>query len=329
VDVLSDVLLAVRLTGAVFFDIDARSPFVTESPSTEVIATKVSGDSDHVIAFHIVIEGCCWAEAVGDPESAVLLQAGEMVIYPAGDANILASAPGMRARPDFSLYYRPVSEALPFPISVNRGSDGVRCRFVCGFLGCDTRPFNPLLASLPRLVHAPVSARSWRWVGGLLDAALEARDSPGAGQEAMLAKLSEVMFIEALRAHIHSLPPEARGWVAGLRDREVGSALRVIHGRFAEPWSLESLAHEVGMSRSSFADRFVAYVGVPPMGYLARWRLQVAARMLQGGSTVVRAAVAVGYQSESAFTRAFKREVGVAPGMWRRRRADSPRPGIE
>ena len=146
----------------------------------------------------------------------------------------------------------------------------------------------------------------------------------------MLAKLSEVMFVEALRAHIDTAcpPKHAVGWPA-FATREVGSALRVIHGRFAEPWSLESLAHELGMSRSSFADRFVAYVGVPPMGYLARWRLGVvAARMLQGGSTVSdgQAESPFGYQSESAFNRAFKREVGVAPGAWRRRRRAGPPP---
>lgn len=319
-DVLSDVLLAVRLTGAVFFDIDARSPFATESPPAELIAAKVSADADHVIGFHIVTEGSCWAETVDGPDPAVRLETGEMVIFPAGDGNILASAPGMRGRPDCSQYYYPVHETLPFTIDVNSDSEADRCRFVCGFLACDSRPFNPLLESLPRVVHAPVSARSWRWMTGLLDAAVEASDSRDAGQEAMLAKLSELMFVEALRAHIDGLPPETRSWVAGLRDPEVGSALRLIHGRFAEPWTLERLAREVQMSRSSFADRFTAYVGVPPMTYLARWRLQVAARLLQNGSlSVARAASTVGYQSESAFNRAFKRQVGRPPGTWRRR----------
>jgi transcriptional regulator GlxA family with amidase domain len=154
---------------------------------------------------------------------------------------------------------------------------------------------------------------------GLLDAAVAASDDRDAGQEAMLAKLSELMFVEALRAHIDGLPPEARSWVAGLRDPEIGTALRLIHGRFAEPWTLESLAREVGMSRSSFADRFTAYVGLPPMTYLAQWRLQVAARLLQGGTmSVARVAATVGYHSESAFNRAFKRHVGRPPGSWRR-----------
>lgn len=318
-DVLSDVLLAVRLNGALFFDIDARTPFATESPSATEIAARISAEYDHVIAFHVITEGSCWAAPVDDPGSGVRVSAGEMVIYPAGEANILASAPGMRARPDASLYYHPVHQSLPFPIEVNGDSDAERCRFACGFLACDLLPFNPLLESLPRLLRAPVSDRSRSWMTGLLDAAIEAGRSRDAGQEAMLAKLSELMFVEALRAHIESLPPDARGWVAGLRDPQVGIALRLIHGRYPEPWTLELLAREVAMSRSSFADRFTSYVGVPPMTYLARWRLQAAARMLQGGSvSVAQAAARVGYQSESAFHRAFKRQVGRAPGSWRR-----------
>ena len=190
---------------------------------------------------------------------------------------------------------------------------------MCGYLACDKGPFNPLLASLPRMVHAPVSARSWGWMTGLLDAAIAASDERDAGQEAMLAKLSELMFVEALRAHIDGLPSEARSWVAGLRDPEIGAALRLVHGRFAEAWTLERLAREVGMSRSSFAERFTAYVGLPPMTYLAQWRLQVAARLLQSGSlNVAQVASTVGYQSESAFNRAFKRQVGRSPGTWRR-----------
>ena len=323
-DVLSDVLLAVRLTGAVYFDIDARAPFVAQSPPTEVIAAKVDADAEHLIAFHVLTSGSCWVEAVDEPEPPVLMRAGEMVIFPGGDANILASAPGMRGQPDLPRYYRPVHEALPFVIDINEDSDAEACRIVCGYLACDKRPFNPLLESLPRMVHAPVSDRSWGWMTGLLDAALAASDERDAGQEAMLAKLSELMFVEALRAHIDGLPPGARSWVAGLRDPEIGAALRLVHGRFSEAWTLERLAREVGMSRSSFADRFTAYVGLPPMTYLAQWRLQVAARLLQNGTmSVAQVASSVGYQSESAFHRAFKRQVGRSPGTWRRSEPDS------
>lgn len=319
-DVLSDVLLAVRLTGAVFYDIDARAPFVAASPPTQVIAHRVAADAEHLIGFHVLTAGSCWVEAVDEPEPPILMRAGEMVIFPTGEANLLASSPGMRGDPDLGRYYRPVSEALPFVIDINGDSNAEGCRIVCGYLACDKQPFNPLLEALPRLVHAPVSSRSWTWMTGLLDAAIAASDERDEGQEAMLAKLSELMFVEALRAHIDGLPPETRSWVAGLRDPEVAAALRLIHGRYAEPWTLERLAREVGMSRSSFADRFTGYVRVAPMTYLARWRLQVASRLLKEGAvSVAQAARAVGYQSESAFNRAFKRQVGRAPGSWRRR----------
>lgn len=322
-DVMSDVLLAVRLTGAVFFDVAARSPFVTESPSSAVIGPRVMADADHVIGFHVVTRGSCWAEAVDRSDPPVRLRAGEMVIYPAGDANTMTSAPGLRGHPDPALYDRPVDSALPFTITMHSDANAEECHFVCGFLGCDIRPFNPLLEALPVVVRAPVSPASWQWMAGLLDAAVQATGHGGAGREAMLAKLAELMFVEALRAHLESLPPDARGWVAGLRDPQVGRALQVIHGHPCEVWNLDALARAVSMSRSSFAERFAAYVGMPPMQYLTRWRLQLASRLLEDGHTVTRAAAAVGYQSESAFTRAFKRHVGQAPGAWRRERASS------
>lgn len=322
-DVMSDVLLAVRLTGAVFFDVAARSPFVTESPSSAVIGPRVMADADHVIGFHVVTRGSCWAEAVDRSDPPLRLRAGEMVIYPAGDANTMTSAPGLRGHPDPALYDRPVDSALPFTITMHSDANTEECHFVCGFLGCDIRPFNPLLEALPVVVRAPVSPASWQWMAGLLDAAVQATGHGGAGREAMLAKLAELMFVEALRAHLESLPPDARGWVAGLRDPQVGRALQVIHGHPYEVWNLDALARAVSMSRSSFAERFAAYVGMPPMLYLTRWRLQLASRLLEDGLTVTRAAAAVGYQSESAFTRAFKRHVGQAPGAWRRKRASS------
>jgi AraC-like DNA-binding protein len=323
VDVLSDVLLAVRLSGALFYDVDARSPFVAESPKADLVADRVMGEVGHVIGFHVVTDGACWTEAVDGPGTPVRLAAGEMVIFPAGDANIMASDPGMRGTPDWEAYYRTVDELLPLSITLNDDADDEadRCRFVCGYLVCDTRPFNPLLQALPRVVSAPVSAESWQWMARLLDAAVEASGQDTAGREAMLAKLAELMFVEALRGHIATLPPDARSWVAGLRDRQVGAALSAIHAQPAAPWTLERLAREVNMSRSAFAERFTAYVQIPPMQYLARWRLQLAARMLEDGTvTASQAASEVGYQSEAAFSRAFKRLTGVSPGAWRRGR---------
>ena len=317
-DVLSDVLLALRLTGAVFFDVDARSRFATETPSAGVIRDQVLPGAQHVISFHLVTEGSCWAEAIDRSDSPVLLQAGDMVVFPGGDANVMASAPGMRGKPDPALYYRPADRVLPFSLKMTREPDTDRTRFVCGFLGCDVRPFNPLLEALPHIVHAPVSEESRLLIASLIAAATKS-DAEGAGREAMMAKLAELMFVEAMRNHISRLPATARGWLAGVRDPQVGAALRLMHGRPADPWTMGRLAREVGMSRSSFAQRFTMYVHMPPMQYLSRWRLQLAARLLESGTiSVGQAAAAVGYQSEASFNRAFKREVGQAPGVWRR-----------
>lgn len=333
-DVLSDVLLGVRLTGAVFYDVEARHPFVAQSPSSAAIGARVMAGAQHVIGFHVVTDGTCWTEEVDRTGPSHELHAGEMIIFPGGDANVMASAPGMRGQPDWRRYYRPVSEPLPMRIVVNPDASAERCRFVCGYLACDTRPFNPLLESLPRVVHAALPAHSRAWLVGLLDVAVVTStagseppgftagpDGGGAGQEAILAKLAELMFVEALRAHLAGLPPDATGWVAGLRDPSTSAVLRLLHGRPAEPWTLEHLAREVGTSRSVLADRFTAVVGVPPMQYLARWRLQLAARMLESGDTTVRrAAAAVGYESEAGFSRAFTRFAGQPPGSWRRAR---------
>lgn len=319
-DVLSDVLLSVRLTGAVFFAVDAHPPFVTESPTVSAIGDQVVAGAEHVIAFHVVTEGTCWAETVDHTEAPVSLGAGDMVAFPGGDANVMASAPGMRGHPDPGLYVRPPDRTLPFTVRMNRDSTTDHTRFVCGFLGCDSRPFNPLLDALPRIVHSPVSEESRQWVASLLDAAVQTSgDEHGAGREAMLAKLAELMFVEALRSHLARLGDDERGWLAGVRDPQVGAALKLMHGQPAQPWTLERLAREVGMSRSAFAERFTDYVRIPPMQYLSRWRLQLAARLLENETvTVAQAATASGYQSEAAFNRAFKREVGEAPGAWRR-----------
>lgn len=323
-DVLSDVLLSVRLTGAVFFAVDASPPFVTESPTISAIGDHVVAGAEHVIAFHVVTEGTCWAETTDRADPPVALRAGDMVAFPGGDANVMASEPGMRGRPDPALYLRPADRTLPFAVRMSRESTGARTRFVCGFLGCDSRPFNPLLDSLPRIMHAPVSSQSRQWVAGLLDAAVQtSEDAGGAGREAMLAKLAELMFVEALRSHLAELADDERGWLAGVRDPQVGAALRLMHGRTSDPWTLERLAREVDMSRSAFAERFTDYVRIPPMQYLSRWRLHLAARLLETGTvTVAQAATATGYQSEAAFNRAFKREVGEPPGVWRRRGRD-------
>lgn len=212
------------------------------------------------------------------------------------------------------------------PFVLNQGGGPDRCHFICGYFGCDARPFNPLLESLPRIFHAPVSAASQDWLLSLVRAAVAESQHGTAGGETMLAKLAELMFVEVIRKYIDRLPEDARGWLSGLRDRQIGAALHLIHGRAAHAWTVDALAREIGMSRSAFAERFVSFVGLPPMHYLARWRLQLAANLLtNNGVSLSAAAAEVGYESAAAFNRAFKKFVGVPPGAWRKARGDGSR----
>ncbi len=172
-DVLSDVLLAVRLSGAIFFDVEARSPFAVESPPVQAIRERVMARAGHVITFHTMLEGVCWAEAIDFAHPPVHICAGEIIIYPLGDPNVLASTPGMRGTPDPALYYRPANQLLPFPFKMNLDTGADTCRFVCGFFGCDALPFNPLLNALPRILHAPLSAPSRSLLASLVSVAVK------------------------------------------------------------------------------------------------------------------------------------------------------------
>jgi AraC-like DNA-binding protein len=322
------LLRAVRLTGAIYFDVDASSPWVGESPGTAEIAAAVMPGVEHVISFHAVLSGSCWAALADGSAHPLRVNAGDVVVFPGGAPNVMSSLPGARAEPNpIAMYYRPIDRNLPFAL-IHGGGGSERTRFVCGYLGCDARPFNPLLAVLPDMlcVRKPVDGNGG-WVTDLFQLALAEGGSARAGGETILAKLSELMFVEVIRRHLESLPEGSRGWLSGLRDPHVGEALRLIHSRPAEDWTLERLAREVGLSRTIFTDRFSHYVEVSPMQYLARWRLQLAGRLLeQPGVSIAQAGAEVGYESEAAFNRAFKKQVGVPPGSWRRSRMNATRP---
>jgi AraC-like DNA-binding protein len=317
-DVLSDVLKAVRLTGAIFFERHLHAPWAGESPQSATIASMVMPDAEHVISFHAILSGSCWAALVGNSDSCRPFNAGDIVIYPMGDANVLSSAPGMRALPDLQEYCRPKDR--PLPIVTRLDNDGADyCHLVCGYFGCDARPFNPLLDALPRMLISQMSATGQGWLSDMLRVAAEEAERGGAGSESLLAKVAELMFVEVVRRYISHLPDESAGWLSGLKHRHVGHALRLIHGQPEKPWTLAELAREVGLSRSVFADRFSHYVGISPMHYLGRWRMQRAIRRLAiPGVSVAQAGAEVGYESEAAFSRAFKKFVGVSPGSWRK-----------
>jgi AraC-like DNA-binding protein len=315
-DVLSDVLRAIRLTGAVYFDFEMSSPWVAEALPSREIAAKVMPGSERVIEYHLIARGSCWGHVVG--AEPIRLNEGDLILFPQGDAHVMSSAPGMRATPDMSKFARLTT---PLPIMYELGGGGPeRARLVCGFLGCDERPFNPLLAALPSVIHlsAPGSDSSAGWLGTLLTIAVKESENARAGGENVLARMAELMFVEAIRRYLELMPPAQTGWLAGLRDPIVGQALAALHGDPKEPWTVDRLARLVGLSRSVFAERFTELVGEPPMQYLALWRMQLASRLLMDGRRVSEVASAVGYESEAAFSRAFKKLVGQSPATWRR-----------
>ena len=316
VDVLSDVLRAIRLTGAVYFDFEMSSPWVAEAPASREFAEKVMPGAERVIEYHVIARGECWGHAVGD--EPMHLRQGDLILFPQGDSHVLSSAPGMRAAPSMSRF---AQRSTPLPIMYEFGGGGPeRARLVCGFLGCDERPYNPLLTALPRVIHLAAAGAdgSNGWIGTLLNVAVKESGSARAGSENVLSRLSELMFVEAIRRYLEALPPAQTGWLAGLRDPFVGQALAALHGNAGETWTVEGLAQLVGLSRSVFAERFTEMVGQPPMQYLALWRMQLASRLLIEGGQVSAVAGAVGYESEAAFSRAFKKLVGQAPAAWRR-----------
>ncbi len=322
-DVLSDVLRAVRLTGALYFDFELSSPWVAEAPPSNRVASTVMPGAQRVIEYHVVARGACWGNAVGhDP---IRLREGDLIVFPQGDPHVLSSAPGMRAAVDMSIFARP-SKQLPLVYELGGGGPE-RTRLVCGFLGCDDRPYNPLLSALPTVIHLPAAGpgATAGWLGTLLNIAISESGSARAGGENVLSRLSELMFVEAVRRYLDGLPSDRLGWLAGVRDPIVGQALAALHSQSRKPWTVERLARFAGMSRSVFAERFTTMVGQPPMQYLALWRMQLASRLLLDGGTVAAVADAVGYDSEAAFSRAFKKLVGRSPMLWRKARSSRGR----
>jgi AraC-like DNA-binding protein len=335
-DTLSDVLRAVRLRGAVFYYVDGSSPWAVETPPSREIIPAIMPGAEHMLEFHGVIEGSCWAGIVGEPP--LRLDAGDVILFPQGDPHIVSSAPGLRppAATAKEVFYAPRPPQLPYALSVGGlevttarldGGGCDRATIVCGFLGLDARPFNPLLAALPRVLQvSSATLGPDSWFASLLRAAVVESNQRRQGGEAVLERMSEMLFVEALRRYVDALPAGQTGWLAGVRYPSIGRVLALLHEKPDAPWTLERLADDTGMSRSTLHERFVHFIDQPPMQYLAQWRMQVASNILRDTKAkLIEVALGVGYESEAAFSRAFKRAVGVAPGAWRVGR----RPGVD
>lgn len=315
-DALSDVLRAVRLTGAIFFDVQAGEPWVAETPAGSSIVSAMFPGSEHLISYHAITHGACVVSVPGEP--LMQLAAGDVIVLPHGDAHVMSSAPGLRHSPNMSLYRMPRDGKLPISISV--GAGGEDTRFVCGFLGCDARPYNPLLAALPRVFK--VSDFAGGALAAYVQIAVAESKAQRMGGRCVLGRLSELMFVDVVRRYLETLPADRLDWLSGLRDPYVGRALAALHRQPQRDWTIESLARHVGLSRSALAERFTQFVGDPPMKYLTQWRMQLAANHLMSGvDSVATVASSVGYESEAAFSRAFKKTVGMPPSQWRAHRA--------
>lgn len=319
-EIVSDVLRAVRLRGAIFFEIEGKGAWVAEAPPTAEFAEAVMPGSTHVMEYHVLVEGYCWAARIdGDVlEPPVRMGPGSIIVFPHGDPHVISTAPCRRIEPVRDYYRQPQGqERLPYAICVE-GEDGAEpTKMICGFLGCEARPFNPLLAALPPMIHVAEGATGW--LGSLIQATLAESRERRIGGDSVLTRLSELIFIEVIRRHAEGLSGDGRGWLAALNEPVVGRALRTLHAEPGRAWSLAELARAVGASRTVLAERFTTRVGLPPMTYLQNWRMQLAEGLLADGrAPMAEVAARVGYESEEAFSRAFKRTRGVSPGMRRR-----------
>jgi AraC-like DNA-binding protein len=328
-DTLSDLLRSVRLRGAVFFYVSLHDQWSAEASTAQEIAEAVVPGCEHAMEYHMVAKGEGWAAVSELPP--VRLSAGDIVMFPQGDRHVISSAPGLepsRREPEWVFARR--NNPKPLPISIRHGVvddqaslpiEDADTILVCGFLGCDLKPFNPLIAALPRILHLP-AARAGSWVARVIDQAVVESNERRPGGDAVLERLSEMMFIDVARRYLDGLPEEATGWLAGLRDRFVGKALALLHERPDHAWTVDDLGREVGLSRSALHERFVNFLGLPPMHYLASWRIQLGSRLLrESNRTVATIALDVGYDSEAAFSRAFRRMVGIPPAAWRKAQA--------
>ena len=317
-DALSGVLKSVRLEGAVYLNAEFTAPWCIRGRYGLERARARLPDADHVVFFHFVVQGAAKIR-LADGGEVLDVAAGDLVLFPHDDRQLMGSDLHLVPVDTASLIPEAVSSEREF-IQMRHGGGGAVTRFVCGYLACSRSVCRPLLDALPRLARIPMGeGPAVALLNDLLRVGVRESLAPRPGAEPMLAKLAEFMFVEALRRHAESLPPEGKGWLAGVRDAHVGRALALLHGDPGKTWTVDELARKVALSRSALADRFATLVGEPPMQYLTRWRLALAARKLRSGrEAVARVAERSGYESEAAFSRAFKREFGVPPATWRR-----------
>jgi AraC-like DNA-binding protein len=315
-DALSEALSTVRMTGAIFFNAEFTAPWGFAEPYAHKIAHVLAPGTERLVPYHLVTEGRAVARIEGGPDLS--LTAGDIVIVPHGDPHTLCGGSPTRLL-DGGAW---LEEVFSGDLSVTRsGGGGATTRLVCGYFGCERHADRMFLAGLPSMMKINIrSDAAGRWLESSIRHLVSEAESGRPGGTVLLSKMAEALFIETLRRYMEQLPPDQTGWLAGARDPVVGGALAALHHRPYHRWTVEELAAEIGASRSALTDRFTRFLGEPPLTYLARWRVQLAARLLQTTrKTVMQVALDVGYESEAAFCRAFKREFGLPPAQYRRK----------
>jgi AraC-like DNA-binding protein len=314
-DAFSEILSGVKLNGAVFFIAEFSAPWGYSSPASASLAPILAPGAPHLIIYHFVAEGNALVQV--DEGPAVELEPGDVVIFPHGHRHYMASDKSVpEPFPSDGVAAKiKLRDLTPF----RAGAGGAVTRLVCGYMTCDPFLSRPILSGLPAVFKLNIRAESsGKWLENSILHLVEEAAAGGVGSEALLAKLSEALFVDTLRRYVGSLPEQQTGWLAGARDPIVGKSLGLLHSQVAHPWTIADLAEQVGISRSALVERFTRYLSEPPMTYLTRWRLQLAARLLASTPRgVSEIAADVGYESEAAFSRAFKREFGEPPGRYR------------
>lgn len=338
-DVLSEVLRIVRLSGAIHYCGEFTEPwsYLTSDPQTA--AARLNVPEGSLIPFHVCVEGHCWV--ISGALEPIRIEAGDVIIFPRGDQHVMASEPDLAPVPVSKIYSRPTTERL---MLVRYGGGGALARFICGYLQSDHQ-FDPLLRSLPAMlcVHArggglvletmdqtgrqaqPIdNVREAEWWQASVRYLISETAEPGPGNRAVVARLAETLFVEVLRWQFR-YAVHGQGWLAGLSDPQIGRVLNLLHALPNRHWTVDELAAEVAMSRAALAKRFVALVGQSPIQYLAGWRMHLARHLLQESSSGIgEIAGRVGYESEATFNRAFRRLVGCPPATWRHSRSALP-----
>jgi AraC-like DNA-binding protein len=321
-DAVSEILNGIKLNGALFFNAEFSAPWGFAAPASRTLAPALAPGAPHLVIYHFVIDGSAAARTIEG--QSVTLEAGDVVVLPHGDPHLITCGAESAETTQTEAVVRKV---MTHDFTVLRGGGGGEItRFVCGFMACDLHLSWRIFGTLPPILKVNVrSDRAGQWLESSILHLVDEAGSGRVGSEAMLAKLSEALFVDALRRYVATLPEQQTGWLAGARDPIVGKSLGLMHKRVDHPWTVAGLASEVGISRSRLVERFTRYLSEPPMTYLTRWRLQLAAHRLSRTSKgVAEIAADVGYQSEAAFSRAFKAEFGVPPTQYRRERRKPP-----